>query len=227
MPQRTPRPHNLAHTQPIRASYPEKNVTLPPHPFPALPHPTPRTPRLFPATVPILPTNPPQSLKFANPIETHAHTCYPRSREEPTPRPGIPTPKRGKAPGIRRGVPCGCPVAVKTRLSDPAPSPCPPLPRGATFVSRQPAPALQIRAGPATPSATRRTECRRNGQPSFPRKNVTPAKAGAGTQGRAGTTVLGAPSNLKQALPRRYRCGQGDLDIGLAHQGHRSRTVAQ
>ena len=43
----------------------------------------------------------------------------------------------------------------------------------------------------------------------------------------AGTTVFGAPSNLKQALPRRYRCGQGDLDIGLAHPGHRSRTVAQ
>ena len=71
-----------------------------------------------------------------------------------------------KAPGICRGVPCGRPVAVKTRLSDPAQSPCPPLPRGATFVSRQPAPALQIRAGPATPSATRRTECRRNEQTS-------------------------------------------------------------
>ena len=124
----------------------------------------------IPTSAPFLPTNPPQSRNFATALERSAHACYPRPREEPTPRPGNHTPKRGKAPGIRRGVPCGRTVAVKTRLSSPAPSPCPPLPRGATFVSRQPAPALQIRAGPATTSATRRTECRRNEQTSLSRE---------------------------------------------------------
>ena len=150
-------------------AHPGRTTSLTPNPFaprtpkkvspsratrsPAQPHAIPRTSHLFPTAVPFLPTNPPQSRNFATPLERHAHPCYPRPREGPTPRPGNYTPKRGKAPGIRRGVPCGRTGAVKTRLSDPAPSTCPPLPRGATFVSRQPAPALQIRAGPATPSA--------------------------------------------------------------------------
>ena len=95
---------NLAHTQPIRAPAPEKTVTLPRHPFPALPHPTPRTSHLFPTAAPFLPTNPPQSRNFASPLETRAHPCYSRPREGPTPRPGNPAPQRGEAPGIRRGV---------------------------------------------------------------------------------------------------------------------------
>ena len=164
-PQRTSRPYNLAQTRPIRSLEPEKSVTLPRHPFPALPHPTPHTSHLFTPSAPFLPTNPPQSSIFASSLETYAHTCYPRPREGPTPRPGNPTPKAGfTAPSTRRGVPCGRPVAVKTQLSNPTPSPCPPLPRGATFVSRKPAPALQIGAGPTTPSARRRTECRRKEQ---------------------------------------------------------------
>ena len=198
-PQRTPRPHTLAQTRPTRSPVPEKNVTFPCHPFPALPHPTPHTTHVVPTSAPFLPTNPPRSRNFATPLETYAHTCYPRPREEPTPRPGNPTSKRVRPRGIRRGVfffrgaragategpqasvgaslvgalgqSCGRPVAVKARLSDPAPSTCPPLPRGATFVSQRPAPALQIRAGPATPSARRRTECRRNEQTSRIRGN--------------------------------------------------------
>ena len=89
---------------PFAPPYPEKTVTLPRHPFPALPHPTPRTSHLFPTAAPFLPTNPPQSRNFDSPLEWCAHPCYPRPREGPTPRPGNPAPKRGEAPGIRRGV---------------------------------------------------------------------------------------------------------------------------
>ena len=166
-PQRTLRPHPLAQTRPTRSPVPEKTSLSCATHSPALTHPTPHTTHVVPTSAPFLPTNPPRSRNFATPLETYAHACYPRPREEPTPRPGgNPTSKRGRPRGIRRGVPCGCPVAVKTRLSDHAPSTCPPLPRGATFVSQQPAPALQIWAGPATPSARRRTECRRNEQTS-------------------------------------------------------------
>ena len=165
-PQRIPRPHPLAQNRLPRSPVPEKTSLSRATRSPALTHPTPHTTHVVPTSAPFLPTNPPQSRNFATPLEVYAHACYPRPREEPTPRPGNHTPKRGKPQGIRRGVPCGRPMAVKTRLSDPAPSTCPPLPRGATFVSRQPAPALQIRAGPATPSARRRTECRRNEQTS-------------------------------------------------------------
>ncbi len=38
------------------------------------------------------------------PLAIYAHTCYHRPREGQTPRPGIPTPIRDYAPGIRRGV---------------------------------------------------------------------------------------------------------------------------
>ena len=38
-----------------------------------------------------------------------AHACYHLSREGPTPRLGSPTPNRALGPGIRRGIPCGCP----------------------------------------------------------------------------------------------------------------------
>ena len=122
--------------------------------------------RLYQDSLPLSFPPPMGRLHFATPLERYAQACYPRPREEPAPRPGNPTLKRGKAPGIRRGVPCGRPVAVKTRLSDPAPSPCPPLPRGATLVPRNPAPALQIRAGSPAPPAMNTTECRRNEQTS-------------------------------------------------------------
>ena len=46
---------------PIRARYPEKSVTFPRHPFPAMPHPTPHTSHLFITPAPFLPTNPPQA----------------------------------------------------------------------------------------------------------------------------------------------------------------------
>ena len=162
-----------ANPDPFAPPYPKKTSLSRAAHSPALTHPTPHTTHVVPTSAPFLPTNPPQSRNFATPLEIYVHTYYPRPREEPTMRPGIPTPERVR-PQASVGASlvgalwqsCGRPMAVKTRLSDPAPSPCPPLPRGATFVSRQPAPALQIRAGPATPSARRRTECRRNEQNS-------------------------------------------------------------
>ncbi len=120
---------------------------------------------------------------FATPLETYAQACYPRSREEPAPRPGNPTPKRGKAPGIRRGVPCGCPVAVKTRLSDPvrppvllchaAPLLCPNNPRRHYRFARD------------------RRHLQLGGAQNVAETNRLLAFAG--------TTVLAVPGNLKQA----------------------------
>ena len=103
-PQPTPRPHPLAHTRPPSRPVPPKtrHSPAPPVPGPAPSNPTHVLP--IPASAPFLPTNPPHSRIFDNPLETHAHPCYPRPREGPTPRPGNPAPKRGAAPGIRRGV---------------------------------------------------------------------------------------------------------------------------
>ena len=89
---------------PFAPPHPEKSVTRARHPSPAQPHPTPRTSHLFPRLRHFFPPIRPQSRNFATPLEIYAHTCYPRPREGPTPRPGNPTPKRGKAPGIRRCV---------------------------------------------------------------------------------------------------------------------------
>ena len=162
-PGRTPSPK----PDPLAPPYPKKTSLSRATRSPTLTHPTPHTTHLVPTPASFLPTNPPRSRNFATPLEIYAQACYPRPREEPTPQPGNHTPKRGKPQGIRRGVvPCGRPVAVKTRLSDPAPSPCPPLPRGATLVPRNPAPALQIRAGSPAPPAMNTTKCRRNEQTS-------------------------------------------------------------
>ena len=130
-PGRTPSPK----PDPLAPPYPKKTSLSRATRSPTLTHPTPHTTHLVPTSAPFLPTNPPRSRNFATPLEIYAQACYPRSREEPAPRPGNPTLKRGKAPGIRRGVPCGRPVAVKTRLSDPvllchaAPLLCPNNPR--------------------------------------------------------------------------------------------------
>ena len=206
-----PRPYNLAQTRPIRSPVPEKTSLSRATQSPVLTHPTPRTTHVVPTSAPFLPTNPPQSRNFATALEIYAHPCYlsptvgagfkPARATDPAAR-GNPTPKRGKAPGIRRGVPRGRPVAVKTRLSNPAPSLlssvllCHAAP---LFVSQKPAPALQIRAGPATPSATRRTEWRRNEQTS-PSREACPRGNGKREQ-----RCRGAPSNLKQAPYLRKR----------------------
>ena len=94
-PQRTPRPHNLPHTRPIRSPIPRKkrHFPAPPVPGPAPSNPTHALPIL--TTAPFLPTNPPQFRNFANPLETPVHPCYPRPSEGPTPRPGNPTPHTG------------------------------------------------------------------------------------------------------------------------------------
>ena len=90
-----PRPHP-AHSRPRTQKNRHPPAPSVPRPFP---HPTPRTPHLLPTSAPFLPNNPPQSRNFANHLERHAHTCYPRPREEPTLRPGNPTPKR-VSPGV-------------------------------------------------------------------------------------------------------------------------------
>ena len=69
------------------------------------------------------------------PLAICVHTCYPRPGEGQTPRPGIPTPSRDYAPGIRRGVPCGRPVPTDTRPVGPS-TPCPTLSRGVTLLRR-------------------------------------------------------------------------------------------
>ena len=141
-------------SDPFAPQYPEKSVTLPRHPFPALPHPTPRTPHQSSRLRHFSPPIRPSSANFATALEPYAHPCYPRPREGPTPRPGNPVPTRGKAPGIRRGVenwpPATDPPPVL--LCHVAPLLCP----------NNPAPALQNCAGPPTGPATSRTECRRN-----------------------------------------------------------------
>jgi len=65
-----------------------------------------------------------------------AHACYHLSREGPTPRLGSPTPNRALGPGIRRGIPCGCPGDSEGTAGRPRSAPCPLLPRGATFMLR-------------------------------------------------------------------------------------------
>ena len=122
-----PRPHP-AHP----LSVPRKSVTFLRHPSPAMPHPPPRAPHLIPTTAQFLPTNPPQPRILAHPLEAYAHSCYPRPREGPTPRPGNPDPKRGEAPGIRRSVENWSPATGHRRAL------CPALSRGATSVSRRP-----------------------------------------------------------------------------------------
>ncbi len=150
-PGRTPAPT----PDPFAPPYPKKRHS------PAPPVPTPAPSNLshappIPTTAPFLPTNPPQSRNFANPLETPAHPCYPRPREGPTPRPGNPYPHTGKAPGIVG--------TSKTGHRPPATDPPPVLLCHAAplLCHNNWRPALQIGAGPATPSATSRTECRRN-----------------------------------------------------------------
>ena len=66
-------------------------------PCPIQPHTRPSpSPRLLHFSPPIRP-NP---AIFATPLEIYAHPYYHRPREGPTPRPGNPTPKRGRAPSI-------------------------------------------------------------------------------------------------------------------------------
>ncbi len=118
---------------PFALPYPEKNVTLPRHPFPPLPHPTPHTPHQSPRlrhfSPPIRP-NPaisPTLLKHPHIRATLAHARdRPRGPETPTP-----TRVRPQASQRRRKLVTGH-----------RPAPCPTLSRGATFVSQQLAPGI-------------------------------------------------------------------------------------
>ena len=64
----------------------------------------------------------------ATPLETHAHPCYPRSREGPTPQPGNLHPN-----GIKPRASVGASVTGHW----PPTRPCPALSRGATSVSQK------------------------------------------------------------------------------------------
>ncbi len=162
-----------------------------------MPHPTPRTSHLFITPAPFLPTNPPQArnnpeisptlLKY-----THMRAALAHARDRPR---GTETlPSNGVSPGIHRGVPCGRTGAVKTRLSSPAPFPCPPV--------------LLCHAAPLLCPENSRRHYR------FVRDRRHPQLGGAQNVAEtnrlpafAGTTVLGAPSNLKQApAAEKERC---------------------
>ena len=143
------RPHNLAHTRPHSRLRTQKKASLsrPTRSRPCLiqsrarPTSSSRLHHFFPPIRPDPAISPPL-LKYTHIRATLAHARdRPRGPETlpPTDKPpgirrGVQT---GEAPAIRRGVPCGrpalwqwrCgrPVAVKTRLSDPAPFPCPPV----------------------------------------------------------------------------------------------------
>ena len=104
---------------PFAPPYPEKSVTFPRHPFPALPHPTPRTPyqssRLRHFSPPIRPSSAISPTLLKHP---YIRATLAQARDRPRGPETLP-PTRGKAPGIRKGVPCGRPVAVQIRLSEP------------------------------------------------------------------------------------------------------------
>ena len=147
-------------SDPSRAPAPRKNRHLPAPPVsrpcthPHAPH-TSRQSSSYLAQ--FLPTNPPSPRIPADPLELTAHTCYPRPREGPTPRPGNAATNRDQAPGIRWDV------ENRPPASDPAP-----LSYSATrchfCVTEKRAGQYRFAAVPPTPSATIRTECRRNEQ---------------------------------------------------------------
>ena len=134
-PTHTPAAPPCPHPTPF-APNTRKSVTLPRHPLPAPPHPSPRTsypsPRLrhfFPPVRPNPAISPPS-------IAIYVHPCYHLSREGPTPQLGNPSLKRV---GLQASVGAslvGAQATAKARPVDPAPSHCPLLPRGATFVLR-------------------------------------------------------------------------------------------
>ena len=155
--QRTPRPYHLAHTRPHSLPRTPKITSLSratrSRRCPIQPHARPTSsPRLRHFSPPIRP-NPaisPPLLKH-----THIRATLANARDRPC---GPQTlPQTGRASGIRVGVPCGRPVAVNTLLR-PSVLLCHLV---SPLCPKKPAPALQIRTEPATPSARRRTECRR------------------------------------------------------------------
>ena len=143
-----PMSHGRPDAHPGRTPSPTPDQFAPPHPkktslsratrsrpCPIQPHtrPTPST-RLRHFSPPIRPNSGP---RFSPPLLKYTHNCTILATRGTDPAAGNPASRRSLAPGIRRRVPCGRPVAVKPRLSDPAPSPCPPLSRGVTLVSQK------------------------------------------------------------------------------------------
>ena len=173
---------------PFAPPYPEKSVTFPRHPFPALPHPTPRTPYQSSRLRHFSPTIRPSSAISPTLLKhPYIRATLAQARDRPRGPETLP-PTRGKAPGIRKGVPCGRPVAVQIRLSEPC-------------------------SVPPSSSATRRHSCvpaNRRRHYRFARDRGHPQLGGAHNVAEtnrlpafAGITVLGTPGNLTQAR-RRY-----------------------
>ena len=141
-------------SDPFAPLHPEKTVTFPRRPCTDLDtHLTrirpPQAPRLRHFFPPIRPnhTISPTLLKVP-----HIRATLDQARDRPR-RPGILTPSRDYAPGIRRGLMYWpLPTDPAVLFCQAARHMCPDMPRR----------ALQIRVGPATLSATRCTECRRN-----------------------------------------------------------------
>ncbi len=178
-----------------------------PHSIHSLPH-TPKKASLYRAIrsqpCPIQPharlTSSPRLHHFSPPIRTnpaisptllkhpHIRATLAQARDRPRGPETLP-PTRGKAPGIRKGVPCGCPVAVQIRLSEPC-------------------------SVPLSSSATRSHSCvpaKRRRHYRFARDRGHPQLGGAQNVAEtnrlpafAGITVLGTSGNLTQARHHRH-----------------------
>ena len=151
-PGRTPAPTH----DPFALTYPEKSVTLARHPPPAQPHPIPLTSHLFATPAPFLPTNPPpipQSRQHSRNSRTYvlpSPTLGIRLRGPESLLPNGTRPRHPQRKGSRKlATGHRRPPVLLCRVM---PLPCPKNPR----------PALRTWAGPATLSARRSTECRRN-----------------------------------------------------------------
>ena len=205
--QRPPRPHPLALTRPHSRPVPRKKRHFPAPPVPghAPSNPTHVPPRPHVCTIsPHQSTpSPQQSRHLADPLETYAHACYPRLREGPTPRHGNPAPS-----GIMSQASVGTSNTGHRPLTTDAPI-CPTLPRGATLVFQQTRAGITHSPRTAdTPSYEHNRMSQKRTDFAFlrtlsPWKHALSLPNGRG----AGTTVLGAPSNLKQApAAEKERC---------------------
>ena len=113
----SPKPDPLAPPYPKKTS-PSRVTRSRPSPIQSRGRPT-SSPQLRHFS-PLIRPSPAISLWVLN--HTHIRATFAHARDRPR-GPEALRPIGGKAPGIRRGVPRGCPVAVNTRLSAPAPPP--------------------------------------------------------------------------------------------------------
>ena len=194
-----PTAHPPAAPDPFAPPYPGKSVTLPRHPFPALPHPTPRTshqsPRLRHFSPPVRP-NPAFSPSLLN--NTHSRATLAHARDRP-PRPAARAtvgavrepPVRGltRVSGSEGTAECPCSVSLSYSAT-----------RRHFRVPKTRSGITDWRGTGDTPSYENNRMQQKRTDFAFPR-SLSPWKHALSLpNGRgAGTTVLGAPSDLKQA----------------------------